>query len=175
MRGSNKEKVQTGTLGSGTRVEEDLHAASRNGTHDPPPKSKLTVLITESNETHTQTRSQIKTETDCGRMKGCTGMKGWKQRGSSRGLRGRGNCCSGEKKTTTNNNHLFYLVPFLRNSSSVCIERSLNSALPRQLPCCLVYMLLPLPCLRHVDHYHHYMPMMLSVESKINFALSLMI
>lgn len=64
VRGTNKEgeKVPTGTLGSGTQVEEDLNAASRNGTHDPPSKSKLTVLITESNETHMQTRSQIKTD-----------------------------------------------------------------------------------------------------------------
>lgn len=69
VRGSNKEKVQTGTSGSGARVEEDLNAASRNGTHDPPSKSKLTVLITESNKTHMQTRSQIKTETDYGEDK----------------------------------------------------------------------------------------------------------
>lgn len=75
-RGSNKEKVQTGTSGSGTRVEEDLNAASRNGTHDPPSKSKLTVLITESNETHMQTRIQIKTETDYGEDKRMLGSEG---------------------------------------------------------------------------------------------------
>lgn len=46
-------------------MEEDLIAASRNGTHDPPSESKLSVLITESNETHMQTQRQmIKTETD---------------------------------------------------------------------------------------------------------------
>lgn len=76
VRGSNQEKVQTGTSGSGTRVEEDLNAASWNGTHDPPSKSKLTVLITESNETHMQTRSQIKTETDYGEDKRVLGNEG---------------------------------------------------------------------------------------------------
>lgn len=75
-RGSNKEKVQTGTSGSGIRVEKDLNAASRNGTHDPPLKSKLTVLITESNETHMQTRIQIKTETDYGEDKRMLGNEG---------------------------------------------------------------------------------------------------
>lgn len=47
-------------------MEEDLNAASRSGTHDPPPESKLGVLITESNETRMQTQRQIKTETDWG-------------------------------------------------------------------------------------------------------------
>lgn len=42
----------------------DLNAASRNGPHDPPAVSKLSVLITESNEAHMQTQRQIKTETD---------------------------------------------------------------------------------------------------------------
>lgn len=50
-------------------MEEDLNAASRNGTHDPPSESKLSVLITESNETHMQTQRQIKTETDWGEDK----------------------------------------------------------------------------------------------------------
>lgn len=76
VRGSNKEKVQTRTSGSGARVEEDLNAASRNGTHDPPSKSKLTVLITESNEAHMQTQSQIKTETDYGEDKRVLGNEG---------------------------------------------------------------------------------------------------
>lgn len=57
-------------------MEEDLNAASRNGTRDPPSKSKLTVLITESNETHMQTRIQIKTETDYGEDKKMLGNEG---------------------------------------------------------------------------------------------------
>lgn len=76
VRGSNKGKVQTRTSGSGTRVEEDLNAASRKGTHDPPPKSKLTVLITQSNETYVQTWSQIKTETGYGEDKRVHGNEG---------------------------------------------------------------------------------------------------
>lgn len=57
-------------------MEEDLNAASRNGTHDPPSKSKLTVLITESNETHMQTRIPIKTETDYREDKKMLGNEG---------------------------------------------------------------------------------------------------
>lgn len=41
-----------------------------------PGKSKLTVLITESNETHMQTRSQIKTEMDYGGIKERRGTRG---------------------------------------------------------------------------------------------------
>lgn len=40
----------------------------------------------------------------------------------------------------------FISLPFLHISSSACIKWSLNSALPRRFPCCLVYMLFSLPC-----------------------------